>query len=143
CTLCLDSSSPSNHIFGIVLHDENNAKSSDVFDYDPVAKTAKTLFSTCDNDFNVFVASKGSEVFTNLGKNFISSYNNENNEVLVYRRGTSIPSKIELLSSGKIAVVNEDGSISWYEKANRSPVSQWYLMTGTTEDGSVAQWKGF
>lgn len=143
CTLCLDSSSPSNHIFGIVLHDENNAKSSDVFDYDPVAKTAKTLFSTCDNDFNVFVASKGSEVFTNLGKNFISSYNNENNEVLVYRRGTSIPSKIELLASGKIAVVNEDGSISWYEKANRSPVSQWYLMTGTTEDGSVAQWKVF
>ncbi len=143
CAICCDASSSSNHIFGIVLHDENHAKSSDVFDYDPVAKTTKILFTASGNDLKVFIASKGSEVFTNLGKNFISSYNNENNEVLVYRRGTSIPSKIELLASGKIAVVNEDGSISWYEKANRSPVSQWYLMTGTTEDGSVAQWKVF
>ena len=125
------------------MHDENNAKSSDVFDYDPVAKTTKILFSTCGNDFKVFVASKGSEVFTNLGKNFISSYNNENGDVLVYRRGTSVPSKIELLANGKIAVVNEDGSISWYEKANRSPVSQWYLVTSNSEEGSLAQWKVF
>ncbi len=143
CAICCDASDSSNHIFGIVLNDENHAKSSDVFDYDPVAKTTKILFSASGNDLKAFIASKESEVFTNLGKNFISSYNNASGNVLVYRRGTSIPAKIEVLPNGKIAAVNEDGSISWYEKSNRTPLSQWYLLTGDTEDGPSAQWKVF
>ncbi len=143
CALCCDASSSSNHVFGIVLNDENNAKTSEVFDYDPVAKTTKILFTTCDNDFQAFITSKNSEVFTNLGNNFISSYDNADGNVLIYRRGSSMPSKIEVLENGKIASVNDDGSVSWYEKANRTPLGQWYLLTKDTEDGSSVQWKEF
>ena len=65
-------------------------------------------------------------MFTNIGKKQIYTYNLKSNRSSTYRRSASLPVKT-VGNSKLLAVLNKDGSISWYGSRSKQPLSSWYL----------------
>ncbi|MBQ2530334.1 MAG: hypothetical protein II547_08785, partial [Treponema sp.] len=77
-------------------------------------------------DQDAFVKVVGNTLYTNLGKNQVYAYDIETGLVKVYRRTSSLPRKIAC-TADRIAFLNDDGGISWYNPLSQTAISQWYL----------------
>ena len=113
------------YVYGILLSEEDNAKTSEVFAYDIKGAKSEILFKADVNDLYAQTFANENAVFTNIGKSNLCSYNEGKKEVFVYRRGLAVPQKAEFFDDGKIAVVNTDGSLTWYSSGNRIPLADW------------------
>ncbi|WP_308687178.1 hypothetical protein, partial [uncultured Treponema sp.] len=67
-------------------------------------------------------------VFTNIGKNQVRSYNISAGKTTVFRRSASMPLKAAA-SKDRVAVLNYNGSISWYNPSSQILLADWYLTT--------------
>ena len=64
--------------------------------------------------------------YTNLGKNQVYACNVETKKNMLYRRSASMPIKM-VCNGNRIAILNRNGSISWYTTNSQAILADWYL----------------
>lgn len=126
-----------NEFYGILIYTNTQTKklTTSVFSYDISKKSLRNLLTISDEDNGAFVCFADKTLFTNIGKTQIRSYNLGTRKNSIYSRGASMPLKIAANGS-KTAVLNRNGSISWYNANANNVISNWYL----SENG---QWSEF
>ena len=96
------------------------------FSYSPDSKTSSALLRLNEEDTSAFTALYYPVIYTNLGKNQVYACTTTTRKNQVMRRSASMPIKVERCDK-RIAILNRNGSISWYNSTSQSPLSDWYL----------------
>ncbi|MCR5289202.1 MAG: hypothetical protein K6E51_04340 [Treponema sp.] len=123
-----DATTSDDKIYGILISADTSNGSTTVFSYSPSTKKDSTLIKVYEEDSDSFINLNNNQLYTNIGKNQISAYNIGTKKTINYKRSAAIPSKVERNSKYMI-VVNKDGSITWYNINNQTPLTDWYLTT--------------
>lgn len=137
-SLALDSSQ--GIIYGIQAATQGNGTQTRVFTFQPERRRTGTILSLAGEDVNAFLTVHGSTVYTNIGRSQIRSYNTGTRREASMSRSASLP--LKLVQSGSyIAVLNRDGSISWYSpdggsNAGGQVLADWYMT-------AEKQWREF
>ena len=121
-----------NDLYGILMvHQKDDSYTTEVFSYNTNTKFLKSLISINDEDSSAFTQMNGTEqLYTNIGKNQVYSFNTKTTRSIAYMRSASIPVKITTPAQNNyVAILNRDGSISWYLKNAQTAISNWYLTT--------------
>ncbi len=115
-----------NLVYGISV--SSNADDSDtmVFSYNPAQKKSTSIMKTAQEDTDAFLLQKESTLYTNIGKNQIRSYDTKSRRQIQMNRSASLPLKLAKAGS-RVAVLNRDGSISWYTAGNANVLADWYM----------------
>lgn len=127
-SLSLDEENGSNVIYGIQASSQGNKSQTTIFAFYPARKTATSIMKVADEDLNAFLNMYGSTIYTNIGKSQIRSYDTKLRKEIQLNRSASLPLKIAR-SGNRIAVLNRDGSISWYNAGNGTVLADWYMTT--------------
>ncbi len=127
-SLSYDYDSNRKNVYGIVIKSQSQSDTNvtEVFSYNPSTKTLTTLLRLSDEDSSAFTALHYPRVYTNLGKNQVYSCNVETKKNMVYRRSASMPMKM-VQNGSRIAILNRNGSISWYTTNSQAITADWYL----------------
>ncbi|MBE6353906.1 hypothetical protein [Treponema sp.] len=113
-------------LYGIVVSNSNGTSNSKVFSYNLNSKKTTELLRLADEDSSAFTVLYTPVIYTNLGKNQVYACNTETKKNMLYRRSSSLPLKVERIGS-RIAVLNRNGSISWYTTTSQAAETDWYL----------------
>ncbi|WP_407399203.1 hypothetical protein [Treponema sp.] len=126
-SLSYDSNNENSNLYGIGINSTNGIK-TEVFSYNPRTNVQTSLFSLTAEDSSAFTTIKLPLVFTNIGKNSVRACNTGTRKTTVYKRSASMP--IKAASTGnKVAVLNRNGSISWYNSGSQVLIADWVLTT--------------
>lgn len=128
-------SSDGHMIYGIVLQSENNIRNTYVYSFNTNTNKATNILKFSEEDSEAFTYLSGSQLYTNIGKNKVYSYNIATKKRFSYSRTASIPFSISQ-NGNRVVILNDNGSISWCSPTNSKLLADWYL---TTDD----QWYEF
>lgn len=129
--MAIDITNTNKTVAGITTTDKNGKINTLLYSFDTTTKKNTPLFIIAEEDVNAYIYLYGSTIYTNLGKNSIFSYNRSTRKQIVYKRSSSLPVKL-VRNNSQIAVLNKDGSISWYGTANGTILSTWYATQSGT-----------
>lgn len=127
-SLSLDQEMGSNVIYGIQAVSQGNKAQTTIFAFYPERKTSTAIMKIADEDVNAFLTIYGTVIYTNIGKSQIRSYDTKTRKSINMNRSSSLPLKLAR-SSSRIAVLNRDGSISWYNPGSGQVLADWYMTT--------------
>lgn len=127
-SLSLDQEMGSNVIYGIQAISQENKAQTTIFAFYPERKTSSAIMKVADEDVSAFLTLYGTTIYTNIGKSQIRSYDTKTRKSINMNRSSSLPLKLAR-SSSRIAVLNRDGSISWYNPGNGQVIADWYMTT--------------
>lgn len=127
-SLSYDYDSSRKNVYGVIIRPQTGGESNvtEVFSYHPATKSISTLLRLADEDTTAFTALHWPQVYTNLGKNQVYACNVETKKNMLYRRSASMPIKM-VRSGNRIAILNRNGSISWYTSTSQAITADWYL----------------
>ncbi|MGN0728203.1 hypothetical protein [Treponema sp.] len=126
---CDNSNSNENQtIYGISINSENGSSKTEVFSYSPKSGIKTSLFTLQAEDTTAFAEISYPFIFTNIGKNQIRAYSILAKKTTTFHRSASMPMKSAGTKS-RLAVLNYNGSISWYEPNSQNLLADWYLTT--------------
>ena len=108
------------------MKDVAGSTTTQVFRYFPSQRKSKMILKYNQEDQEAFVKIEGKVLYTNLGKHQVYAYDLETGRVKMYRRTSALPVKIAS-TEDRIAFLNGDGGIAWYNPLSQSPIAQWYL----------------
>jgi hypothetical protein len=134
-SLSYDETKSDSPIYGITVTINDDGSITKVFSFSPSQKTLTNLLQLSDEDPNAFTALHYPTLYTNIGKSNVRSYNLVTYNNFQFKRSASMPVKMDSTPS-RVAVLNRDGSISWYNPDAPEVLADWYL----TVDG---QWFEF
>ena len=126
-----------NEFYGVLIYTDARSKklTTSVFAFDISRKSIRNLLTISDEDNEAFTYLRSSVLYTNIGKSQIRSYNLQTRKSFLYKRSASMPLKVAG-NGNKIAVLNRNGSVSWYNPDTSNVLSDWNM----TADG---QWSEF
>lgn len=127
-SLSLDQENNSNVIYGIQATSQGSNTQTTIFAFYPERKTSTAIMKVAGEDVNAFLTMYGSTIYTNIGKSQIRSYDTKQRREVQLNRSASLPLKLAR-SGNRIAVLNRDGSISWYNAGNGTVLADWYMTT--------------
>ncbi len=127
-SLSLDQENNSNVIYGIQATSQGSNSQTTIFAFYPERKTSTAIMKVAGEDVNAFLTLYGSTIYTNIGKSQIRSYDTKQRREVQLNRSASLPLKLAR-SGNRIAVLNRDGSISWYNAGNGAVLADWYMTT--------------
>ncbi len=127
-SLSYDSDKDNSNLYGILINSSNGTVKTEVFSYSPKSNIQSSLFSLQSEDSSAFTAIKLPVIYTNIGKNTVRACNTSTRKTTVYKRSASMPLKAAA-TNGKVAVLNHNGSISWYNPGSPLLLADWYLTT--------------
>lgn len=119
-------SSASNPIYGVQVSTGTTEATTTVFAYYPSRKTVSSIMKISGEDTDAFLSLYGTTLYSNIGKNQIRAYDTSNRREIQMNRSASLPLKIAR-SNTRVAVLNRDGSISWYNPGSSSVLADWYM----------------
>ena len=90
--------------------------------------TIEEVMEIAEEDVNAFLTMYGTTLYTNIGKNQIRFFDIKTRKQVQMSRSASLPLKLAR-SGNRIAVLNRDGSISWYNAGNGKVIADWYMTT--------------
>lgn len=122
-------------IYGINVYESAESKRTCIFKYNIQNDSTTTILSFKDEDTDAFTYLKYPTLYTNIGKSRVRSINLSQNRSITLNRSSSMPRKV-CKNSRRVAVLNRDGSVSWYDDNLSQVLADWYL----TKDG---QWYEF
>ncbi len=127
-SLSYDYDSSRKNVYGVIIRPETQGEGNvtEVFSYNPATKVLNTLLRLADEDTTAFTTLHYPYVYTNLGKNQVYACNVETKKNMLYRRSASMPIKM-VRSGNRIAILNRNGSISWYTSTSQAITADWYL----------------
>ena len=79
-----------------------------------------------DEDTSAFTSLYAPYLYTNIGRNQVYVCNINTRQNMTLRRSASMPVKAECTSQ-RVAVLNHNGSISWYAPNSQTILKDWYL----------------
>ncbi|BDC95951.1 MULTISPECIES: hypothetical protein [Treponema] len=126
--LNFDDANSRNEIYGIVISTQGGKQTTSIFAYDTERKSARTFFPTQDEDIGAFMNLTWPNLYTNVGKSDARSYNLKTKRDFKYKRDESMPLKV-VRNGKRVAVLNRNGSISWYNADLANIISNWYLSS--------------
>ena len=121
----LSQSSNSNVFYGVCLY-SGDVSRTDIFAYYPNNKHYTAIFQWGDEDTEAFTTFKNGYLYSNIGKTQVRAVNVSTRKSTVLPRFASLPKKLEA-NSTLMVVLNEDGSISWYNAKTNSLYANWYV----------------
>ena len=134
-SMSYDETQEGSPFYGITVTTQDDKTYTKVFSYSPSQKILTNLLQFSDEDPNAFTTLYYPNLYTNIGKSNVRSYNITTRKNFQYKRSASMP--VKFVSAGeRAAILNRDGSISWYNSDSPSVLADWYL----TIDG---QWFEF
>lgn len=127
-SLSYDSERENSNLYGVLINSSNSGVRTEVFSYSPKNGTQSSLFSLQSEDAAAFTTIRLPLIFTNIGKSSVRACNTSTRKTTVYKRSASIPLKAAATAS-KVAILNHNGSISWYNPNSMMLIADWYLTT--------------
>lgn len=127
-SLSYDETKENSPLYGIAINSVNGISKTLVFSYYPKSGIQNELFTLQAEDAAAFTELKYPFVFTNIGKNQVRSYNISAGKTTVFRRSASMPLKAAA-TKDRLAVLNYNGSISWYNPGSQILLADWYLTS--------------
>ena len=124
----LEKSTDGNTIYGIILHDDPNDKNTYVFAYNTEKNKYQEVLKFNSEDSDAFMLFDDTTLFTNIGRNFIYSYNTKGNKKMNFNRSASIPLKVSQ-NGDYVVIINTNGSISWAKSNSNAIIADWYLRS--------------
>ena len=125
-SLCYDDSKEESPFYGITISSENSKTYTKVFSYQPKTDRTLSLLKIQDEDSDAVTLLEDTTLFTNIGKIAIRSYNLTKKKSIQLKRSASLPLKADS-TNNMTAVLNRDGSITWYASESNTPLADWYL----------------
>ncbi len=113
-------------IFGVALKTSGGSYTTSAFCMGSKALTVKELVNSAKEETNSFIKAKFPLAFTNVGGKEISIINVRNLKKYSLKRSASLPVAMTECG-GRIALLNEDSSISWYNEEQPLPLADWYI----------------
>lgn len=126
-TFSLCNSPDGESLYGVEIENKGNDEYlTQIFAYDSKTKDFRFLLKLNNEDSTASTQLKGDNLFTNIGRTQVYAYNLRTNKCVTYRRSASLPVKAV---SGKnlLAVLNNDGSITWYNTRSRQQLAIWHI----------------
>ena len=99
---------------------------TEIFAYYPETKKYSPIFRWADEDANAFTWIHNGTLFTNVGKMHIHAYDIAERTDTLLQRSSALPLKITG-TEHMLAVLNKDGSVSWYDGVTKQPLKSWYI----------------
>ena len=127
-SLSLDQKNGTNVIYGIQASASGDDAQTSIFAFYPERKTSSVVMEIAEEDVNAFLTMYGTTLYTNIGKNQIRFFDIKTRKQVQMSRSASLPLKLAR-SGNRIAVLNRDGSISWYNAGNGKVIADWYMTT--------------
>ena len=118
-------------LYGIAVQSGEDEKTTNLFSYAPSASKATMLLKLNDEDTGAFTYFYDGNILTDIGSEKVYSYDLSRKKSKYYGRSASLPVKA-VQNGERIAVLNRDGSISWYDTGKTEVLADWYL----TKDGT-------
>ena len=113
--------------YGVALSSpQDGTGRTEIFTFFPETKQYSPVFRWADEDNSAFTWMKNGTLFTNVGKTQIHAYNMASRKDMLLERTASLPQKITGTDS-VLAVLNKDGSISWYDGKTKALIKNWYI----------------
>jgi hypothetical protein len=125
-SLCFDSKKENALIYGVCINSVNNSPRTQIFSYNPKNFMQQSLFSLQAEDPSSFASISQNLIFTNIGKNQLRAYNTSTRGSTIFKRSASMPSKT-VCAGNRLAVLNRNGSISWYNPNSQNLLADWYF----------------
>ena len=126
----LTQSTSSNVFYGVCVY-SGTSKRTDIFAYYPDSKKYTAIFQWGDEDSEAFTTFKNGYLYSNIGKTQVLAVNVSTRKSVSLSRFASLPQKLEG-NSNLMVVLNEDGSISWYNAKTNSLYANWYVTVDGT-----------
>ena len=114
-------------LYGINIKNSNNSFTTELFSYNPLTKIYTAILRLNDQDSDAFTYLNSPVIYTNLGKNQIYACNSASKKNFVYKRSASLPVKTKCVGN-TVAILNHNGSISWYNTNSQISLGDWYLQ---------------
>lgn len=125
-SLSYESRHKGDSFYGIVITPQGGNQVTKVFSFSIKERKATTLLQIAYEDPTAFTVLGGRYLFTNLGQTQVYAINTSTLRSVKYNRSASIPQKIQSTET-RTAILNRDGSLSWYSPENPSLLADWYL----------------
>lgn len=113
-------------IYGLLLINNNGTPNTYVFSYNTKSKRYSNLLQFSEEDSDAFTYLYNGELYTNIGKNKVYTYNMNTKKRFSYNRSASIPSAI-CQNGSRVVILNKNGSISWCNNTSANLIGDWYL----------------
>ena len=127
-SLSLDQEGGSGVIYGIQAAAKGGKSQTTVFAFYPQKKTSTAIIRIPEEDVSAFLTMYGTTIYTNIGKSQVRFYDTTTRRQVQMERSASLPQKLAR-SADRIAVLNRDGSISWYDAGSGQVLADWYMTT--------------
>ena len=124
-------SASDDELYGIAVQSGGDEKTTNLFSYTPSASKTTMLLKLNDEDTGAFTYFYDGQVLTNIGSEKVYSYDLLRKKSIAYDRSASLPVKA-VQNGERIAVLNRDGSISWYDTGKEEVLADWYLSKDGT-----------
>lgn len=132
-TVCFNLCTDGTNIYGISLQTVDGVEGTYVFSYNTQTKEAFNMLNYDETDTQAFTILDNDILYTNIGKAQVYCYNLKNKARYSLNRSCSLPKLVCQSANGKVlAVLNDNGSISWLDSGNGSINADWYY---TLENG--------
>ena len=118
-------------LYGIAVQSGEDEKTTNLFSYTPASSKTTMLLKLNDEDTRAFTYFYNGNILTDIGSEKVYSYDLSRKKSRYYGRSASLPVKA-VQNGERIAVLNRDGSISWYDTEKTEVLADWYL----TKDGT-------
>ncbi len=125
-SLCLDRSKEDSYVYGILIDTVNNSAQTQLFSYNTKTEVQTAVLGVKSEDYSAFTEIARPLLLTNIGKNQVSAFNLNTNNMSSFKRSASMPLKA-VISKGRLAVLNYNGSVSWYNITSGELLADWYL----------------
>lgn len=115
-----DEFSPQIYVVGL---QENETK---VYSFSPATKTVSSIITSKQEDTNTFIYASNTCLYYTIGQSILRSYDTKKRLGTMFTRRASLPKKV-CQTQTKIAVLNADGSLSWYMINKAIALADWYM----------------
>ena len=114
-------------LYGIVISAQEEDAITRTFSFNPLTKTISYILTYPDEDTTAFTSLSTPVLFTNIGKTVVYACNLKSKRNMQYKRSSAMAVKVCPLSD-KLAVLNSDGSVTWYNLNTQAVLADRVLL---------------